>query len=437
MHQETAPALPEITTGAATYCPEDNKLRLYVGRVSRPEFLKLRGEGWKTLHKQRDAGGGDFVATWTPERRDTALRYSGGIIEDEDMGPTERAADRAERFQGYLDKRLDEAGAKADAFEAGPQVHGAQDYSRAVKAADRHERLAGKAVDAWEKAEYWQRRTAGVIAHALHKISPGMRMARISEIESHLRRSRLCPEWRAHYELRLAYERQMLEAAGGVTETMEILPGGLLWGRLIVRVYKSPETGRPKSCDVLGAASVGWQYRCKNVTKTEGLHSFDLERFDPSAYTPPTPETLEQLAAFKARVAAVRPKSPPLINPTMEDAQRLQDIWNAAALKRAQESIQRNGYGSIPEARAVLTVTQARFSAFAGGCCDTGFIAKGGERARRGRVTIETHPCRVRFAFAHGDNSWHAADRVIVLSDKPQKPLPVEVWEAVAETVNA
>lgn len=73
-------------TGRATYSPEDNKLRLYIGRVPRPEYEKLKAEGWRALYKQREAGGGDFAATWTPSRRDTALEYA-GVIEDEDMGP--------------------------------------------------------------------------------------------------------------------------------------------------------------------------------------------------------------------------------------------------------------------------------------------------------------------------------------------------------------
>src|SRR5690349_2492221 len=158
-------------TGRATYCPEDNKLRLYVGRVPRDEYLKLRSEGWTALHKQREAGGGDFVATWTPDRRDTALDYA-GIIEDEDMGPAERAADRAERFAGYREKRTDEAVTRADRFDAGPSVHGFQSQARAERAAMRHDRVAARACDAWSKAEYWQRRTAGVISHALHVCSP-------------------------------------------------------------------------------------------------------------------------------------------------------------------------------------------------------------------------------------------------------------------------
>jgi len=63
----------------ATYCPEDNKLRLYVGLVSRDEYLYLRSQGWSSTPKQ-DC---NFVSTWRPSREDTALAYA-GIILDED-----------------------------------------------------------------------------------------------------------------------------------------------------------------------------------------------------------------------------------------------------------------------------------------------------------------------------------------------------------------
>lgn len=171
-------------TNRATYCPEDDKIRLYVGRVPRPEFEALRAEGWTSTPKQ-DC---DFVAVWTPDREDTAISYA-GIIEDEDAGPDERAADRAERFGGYLDKRLDEATGHADRFDAGPSAHGYQSKARAVRAADRHDRIGTRAVNAWDKAEYWQQRTAGVISHALHLQSPGVRMGRIKTIEAELRKA--------------------------------------------------------------------------------------------------------------------------------------------------------------------------------------------------------------------------------------------------------
>ena len=66
----------EHKDGRATYSPEDNKLRLYVGRVPRDEYEALRAQGWTSTPKQ-DC---DFVAVWTPDRRDTALDYA-GIIE--------------------------------------------------------------------------------------------------------------------------------------------------------------------------------------------------------------------------------------------------------------------------------------------------------------------------------------------------------------------
>ncbi len=170
-------------TGTATYSPEDNKLRLYVGRVPRDEYLKLRADGWVSTPKQNC----DFVATWTPSRRDTALDY-GGVILDEDQSPAERAADRAERFADYRDKRTTEATGHADRYDAGPSAHGYQSQQRAERAANRHDKIAGRAVDAWSKAEYWTQRTAGVISNALYKSRPDVRMGRIKTLEAELRK---------------------------------------------------------------------------------------------------------------------------------------------------------------------------------------------------------------------------------------------------------
>lgn len=69
-----------------TYDPDDNKLRIYSGRVSRElyDFLCGRGgQGWNRAYKQ-----GCFFATWTPVREDAALALleAAGLedIEDED-----------------------------------------------------------------------------------------------------------------------------------------------------------------------------------------------------------------------------------------------------------------------------------------------------------------------------------------------------------------
>lgn len=488
---------PEIESShTATYCPEDNKLRLYVGRVSHDEYLALKAEGWTSTPKQ-DC---DFAATWSPQRRDTCLDYA-GIIEDEDMEPAERSADRAERFAEYREKRTAEAVGHANRYDARPLAHGYQSERRAQRAAARHDRMAGYACDAWSKAEYWQRRTAGVISHALYVSTPSVRMGRIKRLEAEQRKhaktveaykgrfrnwqriaaiqdpekqttaaqvyaANFCygyhyhhprPEsasehgtslhtlltqendpitgaeaaalwfvgqidpdssefehtyvmqWAKHYELRLAYEKQMLESQGGRLASVEIEPGGKLGGKLIFKVNKSPKTKRVTSVSVLGPKVESWVYRAKNILGTEWAeHTFNTERLAPDAYTPPTDESRAELKRIKAEIkkaqAPLKNKLS-LVNPTDEDAERLQAAIN-------------------PE-KAVQRLTQATYSANSKGEYARLKVKDitGGGRVRRlggltGRPDCPT-VCKVRMD----------GDCVIVLTDKPQKKLPSVVWD--------
>ena len=126
---------------SATYCPEDNKLRLYCGRVERDTYDYLRKNGWTATPKQSC----DFVATWSPSAEDTALSMIGESDEigDEDYSPEERAADRAERFAGYRDKRRGEAGAYADKLPSDPVGFQSQERAdRATRSAFRNRRNA-------------------------------------------------------------------------------------------------------------------------------------------------------------------------------------------------------------------------------------------------------------------------------------------------------
>jgi hypothetical protein len=455
-NDETAPEF----TGSATYSPEDNKLRLYVGRVPREEYLKLKAEGWHALHKQRETGGGDFAAVWTPERLETALSYA-GIIEDEDKGPAERAAERAERFAGYREKRSAEATGQADKFDAVPAAHGFQSEARAIRAADRHDRIAGRSVDAWSKAEYWQSRTAGVISNALHLSSPHVRMGRIKTIETDLRGllsrwegqtlTERAEAWKTHYELRLAYENQMLEAQGGRAGEMEIEVGGWVIGqrswhrkhgwKQIHKVNKSNVTGRVVSVTV---KMPGDAYGNTN----EGFHlaNIEIERASPDCYRAPTEE---EKAAFMAEQKAAKAKAKagktpcPLINPTDEDAERLQSLWNARNKARGEERKASNKYAYIPELEGepskILHISQATYSGVSGGTysrAETVDVLEGGNSpkgwARRNHTGKAV--CKVRVTSGES----YKAERVIILTDKPQKPLPAAVWAAIeAEAVTA
>jgi hypothetical protein len=441
-----------ITEGRATYSPEDNKLRLYVGRVSREEFLALRGDGWTCTPKQRENGGCDFVATWTPSRRNTALEYGGGIIEDEDQPMAERAADRAERFGGYRDKRLTEATGHADRYDAAPAAHGFQSQARAERAAARHDRIADRAGDAWDKAEYWTSRTAGVIANALYKSRPDVRMGRIKELEADLRRHEKGgreDDWTRHYRLRLAYENQMLEAQGGRAAFIEIQAGGKIGSFLILKVNKSPATGRVTSVWLLKREKIqGYCYKGRNIPGTEwSEHQFETERMPADAYKAPTAESLAELAEVKAAMRKAAPKGEacPLINPTDEDAQRLQDIWNAqAAADWERRCATGAGYSRdrAPEPNTVLRISQAVYSAHSKGSyasAGTRGVFKGGTMialyygaAAKMREQFGREVCQVR--QTSGGN--YQAPRVIVLKDKPQKPLPAAVFP-VQERISA
>jgi len=544
----------EHKDGRATYSPEDNKLRLYVGRVPRDEYEALRAQGWTSTPKQ-DC---DFVAVWTPDRRDTALDYA-GIIEDEDQGPADRAADRAERFAGYREKRTAEACGHADRYETTPSAHGYQSAARAERSAARHDRVAARAVDAWSKAEYWQRRTAGVISHALYASRSDVRMGRIKELEAELRkreksrlewldtwnawekaaqmtdaaqqfrvvstlagflhtydwqhprpetitnahiaktgqsslstllelvrngygssdvtpteacamfferyttRPSLESDWILHLRLRISYENQMLEAQGGRAGLVEMIPGGWLRGgrhmgtgeRQIVKVNKSPATGRVVS--VLVQDSQPSTVNHYGNPYPDGVvkilsHTVKVERLAPDAYRPPS---AEELAAFEAKQKAAKQAakasagpSCPLINPTEADAERLQALWNEHARAEHEARNKRNGY-TLTEYKPseILKTTQATYShnskgsyasagtreVFAGGYeCGIHYSASEKMRAKHGAPLFEVRR-------TSGGN--YQASRVIVLLDKPQKPLPAAVWAQpftlTAETVNA
>ncbi len=520
-----------------TYSPEDNRIRLYVGRVSREDYDALRAAGFVATPKQ-DC---DFVATWTPKREDIAREFlaEGEDIGDEGYSATERAADRAERFDDYHDRRAAEATGAADAYDAGPQAFGHQNRARAERQAKRHDRTRTYAVGQWGKAEYWARRTAGVIAHALHRADPATRRGRIKTLEAEQRKhekeraeyaaryagwakvptlegadrpgvhvcegSRMgfTPEsvtpalraayalanygglrsnfthprtgetgrsmydllthatdplspaecaalwlanstdpadpdthaarWSAHYENRLAYERAMLANEGGTAADADMEPGGFVGGYQIHAVNKSPVTGKVVSVRLAkgGAAP----------------KLFNVERLPEGVYRAPTDaertEFAERTAAAKAEKKAAAPKAPPLVNPTDEDAERLQAHWNAKAAARFAQWKREGGYGEFVPT-TVKRMTQAEYSAksaVAHGTCETTEVMTNGHRVP-GYMDYKTPrlPVAAKVRTTYGRTGWTgAALAVIVIADKPQKALPLD-WanlDAPAEVATA
>lgn len=508
---------------SATYCPEDNKIRLYPDWDD-PEFDKetVKAAGFRWASKQECY----VCPKWSVKAEDAALMYCDDI-DDEEKGPEERAADRAERFAGYREKRRGEAGELADRYDAGPDAYGHQSQQRAERAAARRDRTKGRALSQWSKAEYWQRRTAGVIAHALHKSSPRLRRARIKKLEAeqrqHLklmetRRERFAgwqkvltldggnctfadckpPEgyhgvdltkatpalelayklsnvsecrsyayhpddateyhstyellsgvykdgerlrqltphevaalvigdrtecfsetgssnrWAKHYEFRLAYENAMLENEGGaafndVIEVGYVTTTGVFQ---VTKVNKSAASGKVVSVSVV------------NTETWEEGGRVNIERMKSGQFQPPTEAQSERFKewqkASKAKAKATAPRKPQLINPTPEDAEKLQALFNAR-------------YKDESKHAKPIHSTQAAYSSQSKGSygkCETVVL---GEKMRPiGRYEHETtintqrrEVVKVRI-YRNGFN----ADRVVIIDDKPQKPIP---WELFAE----
>ncbi|HLX60309.1 MAG TPA: DUF3560 domain-containing protein [Planctomycetota bacterium] len=254
-------------TLTATYSPDDNKLRLYASaRLDAEIYARVRAAGFAWAPKQ-----GLFVAPmWTPEREDLLLDLC-GEIGDEDTSLIDRAEDRADRFEDYSDKRADDAdrahkavAAIADNIPLGqPILVGHHSERRARRDAEKIENGMRKAVKLWDTSNYWKDRAAGAIAHAKYKERPDVRARRIKGLIADIRRCKaaytpcdpreimqhewnapadaapiphvLCGQGRArhyvpvshlaaierryarwiqHYEMRLEYEKAMLNEQG-------------------------------------------------------------------------------------------------------------------------------------------------------------------------------------------------------------------------------
>jgi phospholipid N-methyltransferase len=177
----------------ATYSPDDNKLRLYPGEERLPEdqFKALKNAGFRWARLQRCF----FAQMWTPEREDLLIEFCGEVADD-DRTLTDRAEERADRFDGYSEKRADEAEATTGYAESitgslsdsDPVIIGRHDMRKAERVAKKAERALQKAEQLWDTAEYWERRAAGALRHAKYKETPAVRARRIKTIEAEQRK---------------------------------------------------------------------------------------------------------------------------------------------------------------------------------------------------------------------------------------------------------
>lgn len=180
-----------MTDYTATYSPEDNKLRLYATtRLDSETYAEAKRVGFRWAPKQEL-----FYTHWSPAAEDWLIALA-GEIGDEDKSLADRAAERAERFEGYSEKRAADADAAFNQVKeitnniplGQPILVGHHSEKRARKDAERIERGMQKAIKTWETSKYWEYRAKGVIQSADYKDRADVRARRIKKLEAENRK---------------------------------------------------------------------------------------------------------------------------------------------------------------------------------------------------------------------------------------------------------
>ena len=170
----------------ATYDPDDDKIRIYSGRVPQEMYDALKEAKFNRAYKQ-----GCFYAKWYPLTEDIALALCGEIV-DEDTSLFERAEARYSRFAGYssnAEYRAEQAMRAGAAAVEGipfgqPILVGHHSEKRHRRAVEKARRAADKAVEETDRRDYWEYRAKGVLRHAKAKYNPGKISRRIKTLEA-------------------------------------------------------------------------------------------------------------------------------------------------------------------------------------------------------------------------------------------------------------
>ncbi len=176
----------------ATYSPEDNKLRLYSSaRLDTETYSRLKAAGFSWAPRQQL-----FVAPmWTPQRADLLIELC-GEIGDENKSLSQRAKERAERFDKYSESRAKDAERARKSVAAivehipfgQPILIGHHSEKRARRDAERIGEGMRKSIKMWDTSKYWTQRAEAALADAEYKELPDVRARRIKKLEAEQRK---------------------------------------------------------------------------------------------------------------------------------------------------------------------------------------------------------------------------------------------------------
>jgi hypothetical protein len=476
--------IEHVEGASATYSAEDNKLRIYVPyRLDREEYLKVKDAGFGWAPKQElhvatwTPNREDFALCIAGE-----ITAEGTTLAERAEAKADRLDDLAIKRAKQANSFHDAAQRISQRFEYGqPILVGHHSERKARKDKASMERAQEQSAKAAEAVDYWNYRAAGVERHANRHHAPKVRANRIKKLLADLRdRQRTITElyrslelWKkvfadeggekfaAHVEI-LAGDYRM----GGGSErnyyrklqNEEITPSevcklrieqltttnnspyhGRWMSHILNRLaYEQSEQGETPLFDgdltaVILQAFTREHGADKPKAKQDG-ESWTLTTSSPlplhigegNELTLSDKEWRELMQSCGYNVVFKEKRKPKkqtcsLINLTLEDASKLQKLWNTYAAGTK--------YGTPSELREV---TQAYYSPRASGDYgpfSTVSIDPNGSRiyARYNARILEQNPIfRVRRGNSTG-GGMYGADSVMHITDKPCKPCPLDL----------
>jgi len=486
-----------MTIHSATYSPEDNKIRLYASeRLDAETYARVRAAGFIWAPKQELF----VAPKWSPAREDLAAELAGEIEPEEmtlaerATAKAERLEALAGKRYAAANTFARRAADLSERFAMGqPILVGHHSERKARKDQDRMNAAQSKAIESERAANFWLYRAEGVEAYANMKNAPRVRAGRIKTLLTELR------DWqrdinRAHSALaiwaKMTSDEQIRYALGRMDSRLTF--SGWETYSAVDKGELAPAEARARciasaELTVNGPNRRRWIDHILNRLAFERSMLGDVARYDgeltpvilqafarehgaekPAArvtdpgyfeLTSPVPLPLHladsdylelsaddwrdlmqstgyEVPAPVTRRASNKPAPAPLVNPTAEQAEQLQRIWNLymqAACKAHQ----------TPEPNHVRAITQARYSANSKGDYSpltTIDIGADGREIRGAWSNYEfkkTGEPIARIRVYTGASGFYKPKAVVHISDKPAKALPIDLDAIEAAAVAA
>lgn len=491
---------PSLTLDA-TYSAEDNKLRIYANERLEPElYAQFKEHGFRYAPKQelfvapswspsredfciKVAGDIEAEESTMAERGEAkAARLDGIAINRQKESNSFRAtADQiSERF-AY----------------GQPILVGHHSERRARKDQERMHSAMDNAIKAHDAIQYWNWKAIGVERHANRKSNPAVRARRIKTLLADLRsRQRHLIDAENNYNVCLKVDA--IKDSEKRKESISTLIGSSLIASM--ELYFKLDKGEVSHDEALARVLKGWEFsksspntyrwishllnrigfeqgelgevirftgdltpvllqafaRTHGAEKPKVTNEGDLWTLKSPCLLPLhiaeantitlTSEewrdlmknTGYEVPAPKPRRVSTAPKKKPLINPTIEDAKKLQTLWNDEESKRLF-----NKFGEVTGAD-ITELKQQTYSNNSGGTYSHFETIELDEKGRKvetvwhkmERVKTGEPVCRIR-VYTRAEKSLYMPESIVIITDKKQKALPISFDFSEKEEVAA